>query len=197
MGSGVDGFRYKIWSFAQWTSTGMAMAGTWMRTPLRIRMRGMMVIAFSLETAMFLSPLCGGSFILKPFYPSAFLSWVNFPDHRVLRTSTKKRMFKRLGRNYSNETVSSYLGLLKHGNTHNLKKYVIFYWHPRLICYYLYILKKCQTSKNQNRLKELSLRLCPRRILKWKFPTLKKFSLILRVKCGCISSKFCRETGCL
>jgi len=56
-----------------------------------------------------------------------FLGWVNFSDHRVLRTSTKKRMFKRLGKNSSNETISSYLGLLKHGNMHNLKKYVIFY----------------------------------------------------------------------
>lgn len=47
-----------------------------------------------------------------------FLGWVNFPDHRVLRTSTKKRMFRNLkAKDGSEETVQSYLGLLKHGNT--------------------------------------------------------------------------------
>ena len=42
-----------------------------------------------------------------------FLGWVHFPDHRVLRTSTKRRMLKRV-----NETnKASYEGMLKHGNT--------------------------------------------------------------------------------
>ncbi len=45
-----------------------------------------------------------------------FLGWVHFPDHRVLRTTTKRRMFARV--NEHNE--SSYLGLLKHGNTFTL-----------------------------------------------------------------------------
>jgi len=49
-----------------------------------------------------------------------FLGWVHFVDHRVLRTSTKKRMIKRIGENPTRETINSYLGLLKHGNTHNL-----------------------------------------------------------------------------
>ncbi len=49
-----------------------------------------------------------------------FLGWVHFPHHRVLRTSTKKRMFKRLKRNYSKESLASYLGLLKHGSTYKL-----------------------------------------------------------------------------
>lgn len=46
-----------------------------------------------------------------------FLGWVYFPYHRILRTSTKRRMLKRLEQNHSNETLASYLGLLKHGNT--------------------------------------------------------------------------------
>ncbi len=49
-----------------------------------------------------------------------FLGWVNFPTHRILRTSTKKRMIKRLNKNQSKETKASYLGLLSHGNTYKL-----------------------------------------------------------------------------
>lgn len=49
-----------------------------------------------------------------------FLGWVHFSDHRVLRTTTKKRMFKRIQENKKPEVVESYIGLLKHGNTHKL-----------------------------------------------------------------------------
>ncbi len=49
-----------------------------------------------------------------------FLGWVHFPHHRVLRTSTKRRMFNKLKRNHSNSAIVSYKGLLKHGNTHKL-----------------------------------------------------------------------------
>ncbi len=45
-----------------------------------------------------------------------FLGWVHFFDHRVLRTVTKKRMFKKL----NDKNISSYLGLLKHGNAKRL-----------------------------------------------------------------------------
>lgn len=60
---------------------------------------------------------------IKPL-PSGldFLGWVHFPHHRVLRTTTKQRMFKRLKQNSSTETLASYLGLLKHGNTYKLMK---------------------------------------------------------------------------
>ena len=54
-----------------------------------------------------------------------FLGWVHFPDHRVLRTATKRRMMKGLENNTKAETRASYLGLLKHGNTYNIKKYLI------------------------------------------------------------------------
>ena len=50
-----------------------------------------------------------------------FLGWVHFPDHRVLRTVTKRRMVKNLAKNPSRETVASYLGLLKHGNTYKIQ----------------------------------------------------------------------------
>lgn len=51
-----------------------------------------------------------------------FLGWVHFPDHRVLRASTKRRMFRKLKDNQNNPgTVQSYLGLLKHGNTWNIR----------------------------------------------------------------------------
>ena len=52
-----------------------------------------------------------------------FLGWVNFLDHRVLRTSTKKRMFNNITRKgYKRETVQSYRGLLSHGNSQKLLK---------------------------------------------------------------------------
>lgn len=50
-----------------------------------------------------------------------FLGWVHFPDHRVLRTTTKRRMFKRIKDNQKPEMVNSYLGLLKHEDTYKLK----------------------------------------------------------------------------
>jgi len=50
-----------------------------------------------------------------------FLGWIHFPDHRVLRTATKRRMFKRLKESPTPETINSYLGLIKHGNSYKLK----------------------------------------------------------------------------
>ena len=42
-------------------------------------------------------------------------------DHRILRTATKRRMVKRIKENSKSDTISSYLGLIKHGNTIKLK----------------------------------------------------------------------------
>ena len=53
-----------------------------------------------------------------------FLGWVHFPDHRVLRVSTKRRMFKNLGPDSTPERLQSYLGMLKHGNAHKLRKLI-------------------------------------------------------------------------
>lgn len=50
-----------------------------------------------------------------------FLGWVHFPHHRVLRTTTKKKMFRNLDSNSSKESKASYLGLLKWGNAHKIK----------------------------------------------------------------------------
>ena len=51
-----------------------------------------------------------------------FLGWVNFPDHKVLRTTTKRRMFKKMKESLTSEaTLQSYLGLLSHGNTNKMK----------------------------------------------------------------------------
>ena len=51
-----------------------------------------------------------------------FLGWVHFPKHRVLRTSTKRRMFKQLKENPREESLQSYLGMLSHGNAHKLAR---------------------------------------------------------------------------
>ena len=51
-----------------------------------------------------------------------FLGWVHFPDHRVLRTATKRRMIKRIKEAVSKEFLNSYLGLLRHGNAGKLQK---------------------------------------------------------------------------
>ncbi len=53
-----------------------------------------------------------------------FLGWVHFPNHRVLRTATKKRMFKRLSKNANLESIASYRGMLSHGNTYLLQKQI-------------------------------------------------------------------------
>ena len=51
-----------------------------------------------------------------------FLGWVNFPHHRVLRTTTKRRMIKRIKESPKPETLNSYLGLLGHGDAGKLEK---------------------------------------------------------------------------
>ncbi|MBU2028405.1 reverse transcriptase/maturase family protein [Patescibacteria group bacterium] len=63
-----------------------------------------------------------------------FLGMVNFPDHRILRTKTKRRMFKRISVKHKlyqeeliskesfNQSLQSYLGMLKHYNGHGLAK---------------------------------------------------------------------------
>ncbi|MDB5245146.1 MAG: RNA-directed polymerase [Parcubacteria group bacterium] len=51
-----------------------------------------------------------------------FLGWVHFPDHRVIRTATKKRMLRRLQESPDNDSVhASYIGMLSHGNAHKLR----------------------------------------------------------------------------
>jgi retron-type reverse transcriptase len=55
-----------------------------------------------------------------------FLGWVHFPDHQVLRTTTKKRMFRNIqAKDGKEETVQSYLGLLSHCNSWKLRQKIL------------------------------------------------------------------------
>lgn len=51
-----------------------------------------------------------------------FLGWVHFPHHRQIRTTTKRKVIRMMKGYPKRETVSSYRGLLGHGNTHLLQK---------------------------------------------------------------------------
>ena len=54
-----------------------------------------------------------------------FLGWVHFPNHRVLRAATKRRMFKRIKERKNNKaTLQSYFGLLSHGNANKLQELI-------------------------------------------------------------------------
>ncbi|KKT23235.1 MAG: RNA-directed DNA polymerase [Candidatus Nomurabacteria bacterium GW2011_GWF2_43_8] len=50
-----------------------------------------------------------------------FLGWVHYPKHRVLRTTTKRRMLKNVKNNPKPEAIQSYLGMLQHGDTYKIK----------------------------------------------------------------------------
>jgi len=66
-----------------------------------------------------------------------FLGYVSFPRHRILRVKTKKRMFSKLKikkeqvevgeitKQSFNQTLQSYLGILKHCNGYKLRKAVV------------------------------------------------------------------------
>lgn len=55
-----------------------------------------------------------------------FLGWVNFYNYRVLRTSTRKRMIRRIKDDKNKLNLASYIGLLGHGNTKKLKNQIIY-----------------------------------------------------------------------
>jgi len=58
-----------------------------------------------------------------------FLGWINFTEHKTLRTKTKRRMMSRIINNPKPEGLASYLGMLKHGNAYKIKQNVINnYW---------------------------------------------------------------------
>lgn len=55
-----------------------------------------------------------------------FIGWVHFPDHKVLRTSTKQRMLRNLEKSgMKPEVVVSYVGLLRWGNAKKLEVLII------------------------------------------------------------------------
>ena len=51
-----------------------------------------------------------------------FLGWVHFPHHRQIRTTTKRKVIRNLSGYPKPETVNSYRGLLRHGDTYLLQK---------------------------------------------------------------------------
>jgi hypothetical protein len=51
-----------------------------------------------------------------------FLGWIHFFDYRILRTATKRRIFKRIQENPKPETINSYLGMMKWGNAGKVKE---------------------------------------------------------------------------
>ena len=72
--------------------------------------------------------------IRKPNQGIDFLGYVVFPHHNVLRTKTKKRMFRKLGirkgmlnqgditKESFEQSLQSYLGILKHCKGHKIKQ---------------------------------------------------------------------------
>lgn len=55
-----------------------------------------------------------------------FLGWVNFPHHRVLRTSTIRKILRNCHhKGVRVETLQSYLGLMGHGNCYRLRAQLI------------------------------------------------------------------------
>ena len=54
-----------------------------------------------------------------------FLGLVHFHDHRILRGTTRKRMFKNIQKDNRPEVVNSYLGLLTHGNTLKIREQLL------------------------------------------------------------------------
>ena len=62
---------------------------------------------------------------IKTLYSGVdFLGWVNFLHHRVLRTSTKRRMMRRIIESPTPEILNSYLGLLGWGNARKLEEQI-------------------------------------------------------------------------
>ena len=51
-----------------------------------------------------------------------FLGWVHFSHHRVIRTTTKRKIVKNMKWYPRPETVNSYRGLLGHGDTYKMRK---------------------------------------------------------------------------
>src|SRR3989344_3812147 len=53
-----------------------------------------------------------------------FLGWVHFPQHRVIRTTTKQKIIRKMRGYPKPETISSYRGVLGHGDTYKVQKRV-------------------------------------------------------------------------
>lgn len=68
--------------------------------------------------------------IIKRYHQGIdFLGYISFPGYRILRTKTRKRMFKKIKQKINSEsfeqTFQSYLGVLKHCNGYKIKEEII------------------------------------------------------------------------
>lgn len=71
----------------------------------------------NLNTIFSVSPHVYGQCRTSDVLHHGFLGWIHFPDHRVLRTPTKRRALRaNVGKGRDDPTVQSYRGLLLHGN---------------------------------------------------------------------------------
>lgn len=64
-----------------------------------------------------------------------FLGWVNFFGYKILRTKTKNRILKRIKENPNPKMLNSYFGLLKHGDTAEIRKKLLkcFYENDKIL----------------------------------------------------------------
>jgi len=53
-----------------------------------------------------------------------FLGWVHFYDHRVLRTTTKRRMLAAIKERPGSDQINSYRGMLTHGNAYRIGRMI-------------------------------------------------------------------------
>lgn len=87
------------------------------------------VISQYLETTFKLSLHPDKVYIVTLASGVDFLGWVHFPAYRVLRTSTKRRMFKKLSEvqpcSADSPVLASYIGMLGYGNAFKLRKLVV------------------------------------------------------------------------
>lgn len=81
--------------------------------------------------------LHSGKIIIRKYHQGIdFLGYVVLPHYRVLRTKTKKRIFRKIKKRYQdlqdnliseksfNQTIQSYLGVLKHCQGYKIKKQI-------------------------------------------------------------------------
>ena len=81
-------------------------------------------ISSFLESKLRLSLHPNKLFIKTIYSGMDFLGWVHFPKHRILRTSTKRKMMRKLQGEPSEATIESYKGMMKWGNCYKLSQKV-------------------------------------------------------------------------
>ena len=59
-----------------------------------------------------------------------FLGWMHFPHHRQIRTTTKNKIIRKMKGYPKPQTVSSYRGVLSHGDTYKVRKGIGLFIFP-------------------------------------------------------------------